>query len=573
MNKKLSRVGQILLGACLSISLVGVSNASAAKVMKPGQAKIVKITSVSNSKTKKVNLTFIIELPASNGGSAITSSVVSGGSYSCIMKKTSRSCTIKNIAWNAFFRYSVVSKNKVGSGPISDKIRFGRTSGIFLRTGYSPQGNKYPGAITKISNSRVISTQSVKWSKFQAIKRSNVASAAIRRPQIGPNDVIFQTSNAVGIALPATGASGSGLLAVNRDGTVVDAVSNGTAPIQDFYSAPNNRVYVTFRTPTALTTGETPCVLAEVNPDTGVPTCVDSALSSIRLTPTMYGRGNNPVQFDASGNIYYLGSLNVNGGTPKQVLRKYVNGAVVSLINDNITINDFVVLPDGSTLLSGTTASTGSTWLRKLSPVGGLSTISNASQTTFMRKFADGNVYIGLIGSGSGSIIRYISATGQMDPKPWTTMQPNGEAYFNVVHLCWPNMFKNQGFCSGSGIQLSALFNFGSEKTLAIVGMGGTNGANLIQYFPTVETTNTILKNITLAISVNNKLVLAGISESGVNSLTVYDPTTYQETVVVDQTNEVEVYNLTYIAATNRIMFNGLRFSDNQFVLGEVEMP
>jgi len=573
MNKKLSRIGRVLLGVSLSVALVGVSNASAAKVKKPGQAKIVKATSVSFPKTKTINLTFIIELPASNGGSPITSSVVSGGPYSCTMKKTARTCTIKNVAWNAVHRYSVISRNKVGAGPKSDQVKIWRTLGKWLRTGYSPQGTKYPGAVIKIGNSRVISTQSVKWSKFQAIKRSSVASAAIRHPQVGPNDVIFQTSNAVGIALPATGASGSGLLAVNRDGTVVDAVSNGTAPVQDFYSAPNNRVYVTFRTATALTSGATPCVLAEVNPDTGVPSCIDDALSSIRLTPTMFGRGNSPVQFDSAGNIYYLGSQNVNGGSPKQVLRKYVNGNVVSLINDNITINDFVVLPDGSSLLYGATASTNATWLRKLSPAGGLSSISNSANIYFMRKFADGNIYIGQFANGGASIIRWITATSQIDPKPWSTTMMNADAYFNVAYLCWQNSSKYPGFCSGSGVAVSALFNFGSGRTLATVGNGGTAGSNLFQFFPTVESTNTILKNVTLAISVNSKLILAGLTESGVNSLTVYDPETGQETVVVDQTNEVEVYNLTYIAATNRIMFNGLRFSDNQFVLGEVEMP
>jgi hypothetical protein len=573
MNKKLSRIGRVLLGVSLSVSLVGVSDASAAKVKKPGQAKIVKATSVSFPKKKTINLTFIIELPASNGGSPITSSVVSGGPYSCTMKKTARTCTIKNVPWNAVHRYSVISKNKIGAGPKSDLVKIWRTLGKWLRTGYSPQGIKYPAAVTKIGNSRVISTQSVKWSKFQAIKRSSVASATIRHPQIGPNDVIFQTSNAVGIALPATGATGSGLLAVNRDGTVVDAVSNGTAPVQDFYSAPNSRVYVTFRTATALIPGATPCVLAEVNPDSGVPTCVDNELSSIRLTPTMFGRGNNPVQFDASGNIYYLGSQNVASGTPKQVLRKYVNGAVISLINDNITINDFVVLPDGSTLLSGSTASTGATWLRRLSPAGGLSTINSSTNITFMRKFADGNIYIGQIANSGGVIIRWITATAQIDSKPWTTMMMNSDAYFNVAYLCWQNSSKHQGFCSGSGIQFSALFNFGSGRTLATVGNGGTSGSNLFQFFPTVEATNTIIKNVTLAISVNNKLILAGLNESGVNSLTVYDPETDQETVVVDQSNEVEVYNLTYIAATNRIMFNGLRFSDNRFVLGEIEMP
>jgi hypothetical protein len=42
---------------------------------------------------------------------------------------------------------------------------------------------------------------------------------------------------------------------------------------------------------------------------------------------------------------------------------------------------------------------------------------------------------------------------------------------------------------------------------------------------------------------------------------------------LIDSTNEVEIYNMSYITATNKIMFNGLRFSDNTLVVGEVDMP
>jgi hypothetical protein len=58
-----------------------------------------------------------------------------------------------------------------------------------------------------------------------------------------------------------------------------------------------------------------------------------------------------------------------------------------------------------------------------------------------------------------------------------------------------------------------------------------------------------------------------------VNTLVVLDLDTFQETILIDSTNEVEIYNMSYITATNKIMFNGLRFSDNTLVVGEVDMP
>jgi hypothetical protein len=72
---------------------------------------------------------------------------------------------------------------------------------------------------------------------------------------------------------------------------------------------------------------------------------------------------------------------------------------------------------------------------------------------------------------------------------------------------------------------------------------------------------------------VGRKLILAGSTTDSVNTLVVLDLDTFQETILIDSTNEVEIYNMSYITATNKIMFNGLRFSDNTLVVGEVDMP
>ena len=40
----------------------------------------------------------------------------------------------------------------------------------------------------------------------------------------------------------------------------------------------------------------------------------------------------------------------------------------------------------------------------------------------------------------------------------------------------------------------------------------------------------------------------------------------------MDETNEVEVYSMTYSKQNNSFVFSGLRFSDNKYVVGEVSL-
>ena len=581
----INRIGSVALGLALAASPVMVGNASAAKPKVPGAPTVVRIVSTASG-TKYMDVNVMVELGAANG-SNITKTVVSISGKSCTMSKSATSCTVKHLknttpAFVAAVSYNKVGRSRTGSGP-----RVGRPITRWVRDGYMWTGKKFPATAVSTANARVIQSGGsiVKWSKFQALRRG-VGAASLRTPRrfmVDTPAITFQTSDAVALALPASGATGSGLLAVKRDGTTLDALGSGTATIRDFYAAPNNRFYVLFMAARAVTVGGPNCLLAEVDATSGNPVCVDSAAVGVTMSMGYYGanNGNPPIQFDDAGNIYYAASLPTQGGPPLLTLRKYVNGTVSNLINENITLRDFLVLGDGSVIISGTTVSTQTSWLRLITASGALRGLSSNAYINFIRKFADGNVYFGISPSGSvqGGVRRFLVGTAALDTKNWIG-QSNGDpqlssASFDSSPMCqWNSGYqKYPGFCSTSGGTVSATFNVGTSETYVLAGQRGIVGTMLMRYYPSVDVVKTTITNVTLAQQVGNKIILAGTNAESVNTLSVIDLTTLQETVIIDSSNEVEIYNLSYISATNRIMFNGLRFSDGKFVIGEVDLP
>ena len=585
MNRKIACVAIV---AVCAVTSVGATTVSAAKAKVPGRVTIVRIVSTKQTRSlSKVTIT--VELPPANG-SPIIETVVTGNGRKCVIKKNARSCTVYRVESNVGFPWRAQSRNKFGKGPVSSRVDFMVRNGRWLRSGYTPKGLKYPARAINTASSRILQQGSgvQKWSKFQAIKQSGITAASVRMsslPRTNTPTITFRTSGVVGLALPTSNTTGSGLLAVNRDGTVIDAVQSGTATIRDFYSAPNNKFYVVFSSARSLYTGGPNCVLAEVDADSGNPVCVDSQITNVTTilgVGGFYGMsgGNSPIQFDNAGNIYYVGFATQSGSSQPPLagmltLRKNVNGTVTNLISDNVSIRDFVVLGDGTVILSGSTTSTQTSWVRKITPTGILSNLSATYPSTFLRKFADGNVYLGFNNAASTGVRRYLQSTGALDSKWWISGFDFVNSYFQTASVCNGNggYQKYPGFCSTQGSFLSTSFNIGSSSTVVVAGVRGQNGTTLMQYYPTVEPLSTSVKNVTLAQMVGNKMILAGTSDTDVNTLVVFDLDTYQETVLIDGSNEVEVYNMSYIAATNKVMFNGLRFSDNTFVVGEVDMP
>jgi hypothetical protein len=406
-------------------------------------------------------------------------------------------------------------------------------------------------------------------------------------PPVAPATPLrFDASSAVGLALsdsagsalgassmmamPATPATGSNLVAIDGAGRTHDAVDSGSAAIQRFLIAPNDRVYVVFSSPVNLDNTSplapwnpgTRCLIAVVDPASGAPTCVDSQLSFIN-----WSNGNNPaIQFDASGAIYYTGGT--TSGTT--VLRRYLNGVATDLINDNVYINDFLVRPDGSVFISGNTTSTGSNWVRRITPSGALQSIRSTT-STFLRAFPDGNIYMGLWSGTDLGIRRYLTATNTLDPKFWIANGTSDSEYFAASDYCTGAQASLlSAFCGTYGAGIKGTYLTDNGKVFAIAGYSA-NGV-LMQYFPDVEVPTTIVKNVSVAQTAGNNLILAGRNDQDQNVLTRYNTSTGEETQLIGPDNEIEIYHLNYVARSNKVLFDGLRFADNKYVLGQVDL-
>lgn len=439
-----------------------------------------------------------------------------------------------------------------------------------------------PKPITNRALGRVLATQQQKWSRFEALAPTSnlvVSSLSLVRARLlSTNDVLFKSIGVVALAqVEAAGRTGSGLLAVDSDGATSDALISGQAIVKEFYPGNNVKFYVLFAIAVALVDGGQSCILAEVNRSTGVPTCVDTSLMSVYWPQNSLAETNPPVQFDELGNIYYTGTIS-NANT---VLRKYSNGVLTDLITDNIWLTNFLVLPDGTVLIVGSTASSNIHWVRKLSATGSLSTLFQGQGAYFVKRFADGNIYIAP--TSFTGIRRYMVAANELDPVAWVAHSAaNVETHVNTSQVCggvnWQS--ENYSFCALSGGISKYFFDTPEARTFGVPSVTFPPGPGipvgpqgpLFQYYPTVERANSVLTNITFLAAVNSIVVLAGTNSAGVNIVTIYDTVSKQETIVLDESYEVEVYNLTYVPLTKKVMYNGLRFADNKFVVGEINL-
>jgi hypothetical protein len=249
----------------------------------------------------------------------------------------------------------------------------------------------------------------------------------------------FNIKNAVGLTLKSTvssaavrkSATGSNLQTVDAVGNTSDAVTSGTASIRNFLIAPNDKLYVVFNSKTTI--GTASCLLAEVAKTTGDPSCIDSDLSSISWQDSTTFEFD-PIQFDESGSIYYVGT----DSSGKSALRRYKDGVATSLVTDNVNYLRFLVLSDGSVIIGGSTVSSGTAWTRVVAASGSLRSLVSGDYPRFLSKFPDGNVYLGYWGQdglANMGVKRYLTSTSVMDATYWISGNTNGvtrASFFDV---------------------------------------------------------------------------------------------------------------------------------------------
>jgi len=396
----------------------------------------------------------------------------------------------------------------------------------------------------------------------------------------------FNLSDAVGLALGSASSSsfdaqgavalnngiGSNMRKVKSSGQMEDVVTSGAAEISKFLIAPNDKIYALLAQRTNLDDtsqhGQNDCLLAQIDKATGNPSCIDSTLSQISWQENPK---NKAVQFDGSGAIYYTGYDSSN----KQVLRRNMSGSITDLVNDNILLNDFLVLSDGRIILTGSTLSSNTQWIRRLSTVGGLTNLYTSTQAQFIRLFPDGNVYIGTWGNSAFGVVRYITASDAVDPQTYIVGEGlNGITYnpvFDATPFCDNGQSVTyQGFCGFYGALVKGLHRTTDNKMYAIAGYSGQG--ELMEYYPILARPTTVIRKVSVFQGVINNLILAGLNAQDKNVMTLFNTSNNSELELIGASNEIEIYHLNYVAADNKIMFDGLRFADNKYVIGQVDL-
>lgn len=400
-------------------------------------------------------------------------------------------------------------------------------------------------------------------------------------PTTSPTDnpkIAFNFNGAIGLVLTnetnisrnsmarsVSTESKSNLKKVDISGNLTDVLTSGNALVSKFMIAPNNKVYILFSSKINLETSEPDyengCLLAEVNMDDDSVISIDSTLSHIQWNESNTSYLNSPIQFDQNGAIYYCGSNNTN-----QILRKYDNGVITDLINDNININDFIVNEDGSVIISGMTTSTNSSWIRKITTSGGLKNIVTSISAQFLSKFPDKNTYMGLWGGDYFGVFRYLTDTSVLDSEPWISGTVINNLSYNPYNDITGTGLENSGYW---GALVSDIVKTTNGKVYA----KATSNSDyiLMQYYPTLETPTISINKVSKIQGILSYIIVSGLDSSNKNKLILYDTSNNTEEDLLPD-NDIEIYNINYVSSANTIMFDGINFDNNKMLIGEVDL-
>jgi hypothetical protein len=621
----LRTVGNRVLIVMLVFFSIGVTSVQATGIASPKtrastlpSAPTILSVSATERLVGAVTLTVSFSPGRTSRKNPVVETVVFADKLRCIAKRTARVCRIRTKAGSSHV-LRARSRTKGGFGEWSEAIQFEAIAGNWWKGGKSagagssspksvgttvPKGDTevsttsvpittvpksgteasttsmptttvsmsptttLPPARVDTSRAKVLTTSTAKLEKIAGLSKTSVAAQGLRSHSISKyavGDVVFKSVGVVALGqLPEANRYGSRLLAVSSSGELTDALITGNAIIEEFFVAPNGRTFVLFANKVSLTVGGPMCLLAELTLETGVPRCVDPSLDRIKWNFSSIEKiHNQPLQFDAAGNLYFVGYT-----TDGNFLRRVSSDSVTDVLNGNIEVFDFVAMSDGDVLVSGQTTSSRVSWIRRYPATGGLVNLSVGESWSSLSRFVDGNVYLGK----QEFVQRYLASSKNFEEKRWLSKE-RGQGALNTY-------FDGTLWCDDKGASYS--------RTLCDAGLGTWerpfgvldqknyvvlySPRILMQYYPIVERANSVVTDVTNSLAVTTNIVLAGTNSAKKQVMTIYNTSSKQETIVLDGTNEIEIYSMSYVPRTNSVMFSGLRFSDNKFVIGEVSL-
>ncbi len=394
----------------------------------------------------------------------------------------------------------------------------------------------------------------------------------------GPTPVTIDLSGAQSLFTVLQGTSSSGLTLkdtsseealgqlrkILADGTIQPVIyqdDNGqkvaakVVPSQVFVG-PDDKVYITFLNRGVLVGGKQ-CYLVRgttggplecIGPDNGFNTFNGSTSN-----PTEAFNKNPPAsQFDASNNFYYLADYH----NPWSLKKLSPTGVITDFLkmNDEVGVAGFNVAPDGTIIFSGTTPSTLNTFLRKTTPAGGVVNLPGINFLENLLIAASGDIFSGLT--------RLPASTG------WTTSES-----IILPMLTVDNNQQALVTSAGGGEDSSLLHDSFLEDTSGnVYEVIGDSAKRMYRVYPgTPVAVSPATDKVTFSRTSGNLLYYAGTDSSNKNIFRRIDLTdpTFPETDLLKGA-DIEVYRF-QVWSTGNILFGGLRLSDNQLIIGEID--
>ena len=270
----------------MSLILSGVSGTAVDATSVSAKPSKPSITVISAKvRSGKIDVAVTFNLASTHRASPILSTQVKVGTLSCTVVGRAKSCKLKNLK-SQRYKVSARAKNKNGWGRWSATVSFSAQDGrVWRRKATVPDvvSTTVPGGVS---------------TTVPGVVSTTVPGGSITTSRK------FDLKSAVGLALKSSVSStgvrsaavGSNLQTVDSSGGVKDALVSGSAKINRFLIAPNDKVYVVFSS-TTLIDGR-PCILAEVDRLTGGSVCVES---DVDFRFTIPGQSKNKFTSGVSG--------------------------------------------------------------------------------------------------------------------------------------------------------------------------------------------------------------------------------------------------------------------------------
>ena len=408
-------------------------------------------------------------------------------------------------------------------------------------------------------------------------KACSTKKTPLRFNAAGALGLVERSSSASRQGRPKTRQSTSELLAIFPNGSIKDALVSGTISVSDWTTSPSNQLIVLLHTPVDITNltprpGEPQdlCFLMLVDLGSGLPTCLEYLVTGTG-TGTGIGSGSSsdgvsttkPIQFDATGGVYFNVTPCDAAGVCTGVFRRFKNGSVTTLVQGGLV---GWVSPGGLIFADAGVPPTGMALqyydANAVSHPLGLPSATKVSRDpwAFFGSFADGNIFMP---GTDGGIARFLTADSAMDPNLWIG-HGNGSNDW-TAYCALPEA--GSGPCQTAEISLKLHAQTGNGKDFFAVQNG------LVQAFPTLTTITTDIKTPTRVAASGNHVLIAGENASGGFLLLGFDSTSNTVSTISSASTEggqIEYYSLK-TTSSGSVVFDGRRAATNEFIIGSID--